>query len=464
MPAASTSGRSAFSTLLEPLRDRNFSQLVRFLFLWSFASNLAIPFFAVYMLARLGLSLPAVIGLTMLSQLTSIMFVRAWGPLADRAGSKTVLSLSASLYLLVILGWIFTTLPEQYPLTLPLLVVLHIFAGIAMAGVTPTVETIALKLAPEGKATPFLGVAAIATGMGAGLGPMVGGLAADYFSFRSFAIKFSWMAPGEVFDFPALSLTDFDFLFVIAFLVGTLSLNLLVALREEGEVLRDVALAGLMTRAGPMARAVSSVPDLNAVSAFAYGYLRRVPGAEVAMGISAYQLASSTQAAVAAASGGRLLVGEVARRVGGALDAAIDEVGDVTGQGLELARHAIRGAVQVGGPSDPVGRVVRGAVLGTIRTLAGQQVPAQQSLRGAGYGAVQGAVESGGDPGATAAAAVGAARELASELGVTNAEAAAVMAAGALEAAAAAGEDALAAVRDALPDELTGAQAAQLER
>ena len=156
MPAASTSGRSAFSTLLEPLRDRNFSQLVRFLFLWSFASNLAIPFFAVYMLARLGLSLPAVIGLTMLSQLTSIMFVRAWGPLADRAGSKTVLSLSASLYLLVILGWTFTTLPERNPLTLPLLVVLHIFAGIAVAGVTPTVETIALKLAPEGKRHPFL--------------------------------------------------------------------------------------------------------------------------------------------------------------------------------------------------------------------------------------------------------------------------------------------------------------------
>ena len=295
--------------------------------------------------------------------------------------------------------------------------------------------------------------------MGAGIGPIVGGLAADYFSFRSFAIRLSWMASGEVFDFPALSLTGFDFLFVIAFLVGTLSLNLLVALREEGEVSRDVALAGLMTSAGPMARAVSSVPGINAVSAFAYGYLRCVPGAEAAMGISAYQLASSTQAAVAAASGGRLLVGEVARRVGGALDAAIDEVGDVTGQGLELARHAIRGAVQVGGPSDPVGRVVRGAVLGTIRTLEGQQVPAQQSLRGAGYGAVQGAVESGGDPGATAAAAVGAARELASELGVTNAEAVAAMAAGALEAAAAAGEDALAAVRDAL----TGAQAAQLE-
>ena len=64
MPAAPESGRSAFAVLAEPLRDRNFSQLVRFLFVWSLTSNLAIPFFAVYMLSELGLSLPAVIGFT----------------------------------------------------------------------------------------------------------------------------------------------------------------------------------------------------------------------------------------------------------------------------------------------------------------------------------------------------------------------------------------------------------------
>ena len=49
--------------------------------------------------------------------------------------------------------------------------------------------------------------------------------------------------------------------------------------------------------------------------------------------------------------------------------------------------------------------VSRGAVLGTIRSLAGQSVPARHSLRGAGYGGVQGAVEGGEDPGASAAAA-----------------------------------------------------------
>ncbi|MDE2939480.1 MAG: hypothetical protein OXR67_11285 [Chloroflexota bacterium] len=44
MPPAPDTGKSVLNTLIEPLRDRNFSHLVRFLFIWSFASNLAIPF------------------------------------------------------------------------------------------------------------------------------------------------------------------------------------------------------------------------------------------------------------------------------------------------------------------------------------------------------------------------------------------------------------------------------------
>ena len=171
MPAAPESGRSALAVLAEPLRDRNFSQLVRFLFAWSLISNLAIPFFAVYMLSELGLSLPAVIGFTVLSQAANILFVRVWGPMADRVGSKTVLSLSASLYLLVILGWVFTGYPERHFLSLPLLGVLHVFAGVAAAGVTLTMSTLTLKVAPKGEATPFLGVAGIAASVGAGIGP-----------------------------------------------------------------------------------------------------------------------------------------------------------------------------------------------------------------------------------------------------------------------------------------------------
>ena len=77
--------------------------------------------------------------------------------------TKIVLSLSASLHLLVIFGWMFTTNPDRYFLTLPLLAALHVFAGIAAAGVQLTIQTLALKSAPGGSATPYVGIAGMAT-------------------------------------------------------------------------------------------------------------------------------------------------------------------------------------------------------------------------------------------------------------------------------------------------------------
>ena len=216
MPAAPESNRSALSIILDPLRDRNFRRLFRFLIIWNFALNLAVPFFAVYMLTRLGLSLPVVIGFTMLSQVTNVLFVRVWGAMADRLGSKTVMSLSASLYLPVIIGWIFTTNPEPHAITIPLLVALHIFAGVAAAGVLLTVQTLALKTAPTGKATPYVGLANIATGLGAGISPIIGGALADFFSRRLFRIDLTWASPSGLVELPALTMTGHDFLMTVA--------------------------------------------------------------------------------------------------------------------------------------------------------------------------------------------------------------------------------------------------------
>ena len=76
---------------------------------------------------------------------------------------------------------------------------------------------------------------------------------------------------------------------------------------------------------------------------------------------------------------------------------------------------------------------------------------AGEAFAGAGYGVVQGAIEAGEDVSEAAAQAVRAARETAREFGITPAEAARLLAEGALDAAAAAGEDTLASVRQSLP-------------
>ncbi len=445
------SERSPLRTLLEPVRDPNYSQLLKFLFCWSLASNLAIPFFAVYMLKVLGLSLPVVIGLTVLGQFSNVLFVRVWGPFADRVGNKTVLSLSASLYMLVILGWIFTTHPERHILTMPLLVALHLLGGIAAAGVTLTVNTLALKVAPEGRGVPFSGMAGIATSLGSGVGPIIGGVLADFFSVRSLGLNLTWASPGGAVDLPALSIAGFDFLFGLAFLLGLLSLNLLVALREEGEIPRDVALSELMAAASPMARAVSSVPGLSLVTNFSYGYLRRIPGADVAIGVTAYQVAAATQAAVESAERGQAAGSDLARHVSEALGQSLEAVEDAGEHGWELAVHTTRGALHAtDNVAEQVGRVTRGAVLGALRTLGDLRTVPEDLLRGVGHGALQGALEARRDP---AAAAVEAAREAATELGISEAEATAAVAEGISSAVQAADDETAAAVQQALSQE-----------
>ena len=452
MPPAPRSGGSPLGMLLEPLKDPNYSHLVRFLFLWSLTSNLAIPFFAIYMLKVIGLSLPVVMGLTVLGQVSNVLFVRVWGPFADRVGNKTVLSLSASLYLLVIIGWVFTTHPERHILTLPLLVALHLLGGIAAAGVTLTVNTLALKVAPSGRGIPFSGVAAIATSLGSGIGPLLGGLLADFFAVRSLNLNLAWTSPGGTLALPALSVAGFDFLFGLAFILGLLSLNLLVALREEGEISREEALAELMAGAGPVARAVSSVPGLAMVSSFSYGYLRRIPGADVAIGVTAYQLASATQAAVISTGRGRNVVADVAHHVGAALGQTVEALEGVGENGLELALHATRGALHATEDiSEQVERVTLGAVLGSLRTLSHLRVSPRQSLRGAGHGAIQGAVEAGRDTRETATAVLEAARTAAPELGLSEEEAVSTVAEGMLEAARASDEQAFINVLNAVP-------------
>ena len=136
---------SVFSSLGAPFRDRNFRQLINFLFLWNFVAQLAVPFFTVYMLIKLDMTLTWVVGLGVLSQLANVLFLRVWGPFVDQFGSKVVLSLSSSLYFLVILGWTFTTLPEKHAFTVPLLVALHMLMGIASAGINIATTTIRMK-------------------------------------------------------------------------------------------------------------------------------------------------------------------------------------------------------------------------------------------------------------------------------------------------------------------------------
>jgi len=458
---------SIMQRLSAPFRDANFRRLIQFLFFWGFASNLAIPFFAVHMLQRLGLPVSWVIGLSILSQMFSILFLRVWGPLADRFGSKGVLSLCASLYLLVILGWIFTTMPEGYFLTMPLLVILHILAGIANAGVILTLSTIGLKLAPQGESTSYLAGASLATNLGAGVGPLCGGLLADFFSVRQLNLTFTWIDPVSSIQLPALSIIGRDFLFGIAFIVGLITLGVLARIREEGEVGREAILESMMTPIREFSRPMSSVPGFAFLSNFPFGFLKRVPvpGLDVAIGVTVYEIAEMARAATSATVRGR----RVTKRLGKALESGLAGIWkareEVKEHGIEITRQAARGAMHVVNEKPLAMEQLAGPVItGVVQASSKAGVNPLNGILGASQGIIQGAAETEADLGEAALQTIEAAREVAAQTGLSEEAAVAKAVEGVLLAAEAIGPEAVAEVAESLPEEVLPLSDKEVER
>ncbi|MDP2730052.1 MAG: MFS transporter [Dehalococcoidales bacterium] len=435
-----------------PLKDRNFRQLMKFLLFWSFALNMAVPFFAVYMLERLGLPLSIVIGLSVLSQFFNILFLRVWGPFADRFGSKVILSLCASLYLLVILGWTFTTMPEWYFLTAPLLIVLHIFAGIASAGVSLAVGTIGFKLAPQKQSASYLSGVSLATNLGAGIGPLLGGFLAHFFSVRQLSLDFTWADPDRIMNLGVVHVEGLDFLFLLTFIIGLITLNMLAAIREDGEVGREVVLEELRAQTRSALRSVNFVPEPNFVRVFPLSFLKQVPGMDVAIGVTAYQLADTAKTLMTAAlRSGRTAV-KVARELQNELTKLWESgVLEPPEHDTEVARQIARGALHAADETQAkIEKLAAPAIVGIARALDKTQVNPYDALRGAAYGIVEGASEIGADLARAATEAIAGARKTAQALHLQEELAIQQAAKGILEAAQTLGSKALSQVKEAL--------------
>ena len=426
-------------SILAPFKDENYGRLLRFKFIATLAMHLAIPFFAVYMIEVIGLPVSAVMAFTAVGQIANILFLGAWGRMVDRYGAKSVLSAATSLYFLVILGWTFTTLPDRYFLTIPLLVLLHILAGIATAGMNVTQGTIAMKLSPEGQATSYLASSSLAISMGAALGPLLGGQLADFFADRSFRISFEYISGGDVSMLSPLHLTGFDFLFAISFLLGLGVLGSLALVREEGEAPSGAVMDDLLAPMRSMIRPMSSVPGMTALAEFPALTARRsrVPGLDVAVGVTSYQVAESARAAARAASAGRHVTGEVAE----ALEGAVSDIGrGVRSAGVhaaETARSLARESVEsVDALEEDARHIIAGSFRGILRTLTRNRAGSGDAAYGAGYGAMEAAMSEGMDVEETAAIVMEAAKQEAESLsGEADEEAVAEVAKGLIDAA-----------------------------
>ncbi len=258
-------------SLKKPFKNKNYRNLLIFTMYWNFAVNLAAPFFTVFLLKRLEMDMFFVVLLSVLSQITNLMFFRIWGNFADRFSNKAVIAISGVLYILTTLAWTYTTFPDKHFLTIPLLVLIHFMLGVSSAGVTLATGNIGLKLAPHGGGTSFMAALNFVNSIASGLGPLVGGLLAETCRQWKFSWDVTWSSAESDFHFPILSLSQLDFLFFFSFFIGLYGLRRLAYIKEVGKIEEPIDVSDLIAEVLVEMRAISTMGGLR--------YLGRFPAA-----------------------------------------------------------------------------------------------------------------------------------------------------------------------------------------
>ncbi len=258
--------------LMEPVKDRNFRRMIGFIASWEFAVNLAAPFFAVYMLKRLGYTMSLVMVFVVLSQFANVLVLGIWGKISDKFSNKSILSVCGPLFIVCIFGWTFVTFPHEHFLTIPLLVLLHVLMGISSAGVSLATNNIGIKLAPRGKATSYLAMRAVIVSVAAGLASIIGGLTVDLFDSMQLSFSIRWESAGREIVIPALIFKHWDFFFVAAAIVGLYSLHKLSFVDEDGEVEERVVVEELIsqTRSAMSHLSTSTAAGMLAMTGFPF--------------------------------------------------------------------------------------------------------------------------------------------------------------------------------------------------
>ncbi|MDZ7264078.1 MAG: MFS transporter [candidate division KSB1 bacterium] len=200
-----------------PLKQKHYRLLLRFAALWSFAVNMAAPFFIVYMLKVLDLSYTMIALLTVTTAAADLLGMWLWGQISDRIGNRPVVWLSAWMITFLPMLWLFTTKTSSYLLVL--LPLLQLSAGFFWAAYNLCSVNLVLGMASKTSNSAYFAYWASVNGVAAGLGALSGGVLAKY--LHHLAIDFSFSAAME-----------FKTIFLISGLLRLVSLFMLRRVQE----------------------------------------------------------------------------------------------------------------------------------------------------------------------------------------------------------------------------------------
>ena len=255
----------SFSQLLaEPFQSENYRNLMIFSAVWSLSTSFASPFFTVYLLNRLEQNVAFVAGLLALTQLTSVIFLRLWGRLADKFSNKSILKVTLPLFTIGTFLWTFSSIAITYGFLIPLIITIHVLNGFSAAGVNLSTNNIGLKLAPRGESATYLAARGSVIAIAGSIAPVIAGILADLFGHHTLEFSLSWFVDGELFQLiPTYSISGLDFLFIISAIIGIYAIHRIALVKEEGEVDERVVLDALVAETRRNVRTVSTIDGLR---------------------------------------------------------------------------------------------------------------------------------------------------------------------------------------------------------
>jgi len=224
-----------------PFGERNFRQFLLFAIFWGFSVHFASPFFTLYFLRYLEFSYGFVALLGTISACADLLGMQVWGRISDKVRNKAVIQFA---------GWVAVFLPLAWvcvrPGDLILPVILQIIGGGFWAGINLCTSNLLLRISPQENRPFFLSAYNIVAGVGAALGPIMGGLAAKYLVNLELELVGWKMAPLQV-------------VFLISTTLRIMSFQLFKYVHEPEEA-----------TIGQLVRVLRNVRGLNVATGFNY--------------------------------------------------------------------------------------------------------------------------------------------------------------------------------------------------
>lgn len=254
--------------LRAPFHDPNFRAVIVFMGSWNFASNLAAPFLTVYLIQQLDLGLGTVTSLWAVSQVSNALTLYAWGRLSDRLSNKAVLAVALPTWFACLIGLPASALPGPHALTLPLIAIIHMMMGVAGGGIGLATGNMGLKLAPQGRGTPYLAALGLVGAMAGGVASLTGGALADWFSARELSLTINWSSASHAAELTVLHLRHWEFLFGIAFALGFYVIHALSRIREGSEHSERAVIQEFVLESGRLFGQLSSAEAVRLATLF----------------------------------------------------------------------------------------------------------------------------------------------------------------------------------------------------